>query len=372
LRILAVGSLYPPHHLGGYELIWQSAMRFARERGHEVRVLATDHRESGRDEADEEPGIHRELRWYWRDHEFPRLSPRARRRLERHNAEVLDRHVREFRPDAVSWWAMGGMSMSLIERAPVPAVGVVCDDWMLYGPKVDQWARMLRRRPRFGNAATWLFISETTRSRALRLHDLPRTGLAHAGVDASMFVPAPERDWDWRLLYVGRIDPRKGIDTAVDALAALPDPAVLEVVGSGDAEHLAALRSRAGSRVRFAPLVERPRLPGVYAGADAVLFPVSWAEPWGLVPLEAMAVGRPVVATGMGGSGEYLRDGENCVLVPPGDPAAVAAAVRRLAEDRALRARLREGGFETAARYTERACNDAILDALERAAVSRA
>ena len=50
-----------------------------------------------------------------------------------------------------------------------------------------------------------------------------------------------------------------------------------------------------------------------------VVFPVRWEEPWGLVPIEAMARGRPVVATGRGGSGEYLRDGENCVLFEADD-----------------------------------------------------
>ena len=83
----------------------------------------------------------------------------------------------------------------------------------------------------------------------------------------------------------------------------------------------------------------RDALAGVYAGADALLFCVEWPEPFGLVPLEAMAVGTPVVATGTGGSAEYLRDGENCLLVEPGDADARSPrAVRRLAGDPELRA----------------------------------
>ena len=59
------------------------------------------------------------------------------------------------------------------------------------------------------------------------------------------------------------------------------------------------------------------RSPAAYAAADAVLFPVSWEEPWGLVPLEAMAVGRPVLASRAGGGpAEYLRAGENCLHSP--------------------------------------------------------
>src|SRR5689334_5009168 len=72
-------------------------------------------------------------------------------------------------------------------------------------------------------------------------------------------------------------------------------------------------------------------MAAVLAGADAVLFPVRWAEPWGRVAIEAMATGRPVVATGRGGSAEYLRHEHNALVVAPDDAAALAAAVARLA-----------------------------------------
>jgi glycogen synthase len=112
----------------------------------------------------------------------------------------------------------------------------------------------------------------------------------------------------------------------------------------------------------------RERLRDVYADHDAVLFPVQWEEPWGLVPLEAMAVGRPVVASGTGGSAEYLRHEENALVYSPrNSPQALASAITRLADDAALRARLREDGFPTAARFTERRYNEAIEKALEEA-----
>ena len=111
------------------------------------------------------------------------------------------------------------------------------------------------------------------------------------------------------------------------------------------------------------------KLPGdCRAAADAILFPVTWNEPWGLVPLEAMATGRPVIATGTGGSGEYLRDGENALLVPPGDAGALAEAVKRLAADPDLRAHLRAGGLTTARRYSQAAFEDRVIAVLERAA----
>jgi glycosyltransferase involved in cell wall biosynthesis len=89
-----------------------------------------------------------------------------------------------------------------------------------------------------------------------------------------------------------------------------------------------------------------------------------------LVPLEAMGIGRPVVATARGGSGEYLLDGSNCVTVPPADPGAIAWAVRQLAGDPDLRTRLRDGGFETARAHTEAAWGDAVVAEVEAAAYS--
>ena len=389
MRVLAVGNMYPPHHLGGYELVWRSAMRHLRARGHVARALTTGFR-TANDEPDEADTF-RELRWYWHDHGWPRIGWRDRIALERANAAVLDRHVDELRPDVVSWWAMGGMSLALIERvrrAGLPAVAFVADDWLLYGPKVDRWTGMFRGRGRAGlaalaecatglparvdldAAARYVLISETVRERArasgLELRD---SEIAHLGVDPDFLRPCPPRTWGWRLLYVGRIDERKGIRDAVDALARLPAAATLTVVGAGDPRERRRVGEQAqalgvADRVALLGMRSHAQLPAVYEAADVVVFPVRWLEPWGIVPLEAMALGRPVVATGLGGSGEYLRDGENCLLVPPAEPARLASAISRLAEDPSLRERLRSGGARTAATHTETVFNQAVLAAL--------
>ena len=256
--------------------------------------------------------------------------------------------------------------------------------------RADAWLRPLRGRPLlarvaervtglpatvdFAGAATWLFNSVATQANALEDQpSLSRTAVVHPGIDDRLYRPAESRTWRWRLLYLGRIDERKGVHLAVDALAALPIEATLTIQGSGDARYIESLRERAAAaaltdRVAFTR-EPRERLPEMYAAADAVLCPVQWEEPWGLVPLEAIAVGRPVVATGTGGSREYLRHELNCLLYEPRDSSqALADAVHRLAGDEALRLRIREHGFETASRYTERAYNEMIESALDQAA----
>lgn len=356
MRILTVGNLYPPHHLGGYELVWQAAVRALRDAGHEVTVLTTGHRQDGAG-ADEDPEVHRELRWYWHDHAWPKRSWRARWAIESHNRAVFDAHAAG--ADVVSWWAMGGLSMSLLGRAGVPEIGWVNDEWLFYGPHVDQWRRLTRRRVRL-DRARWVFCSQAlldfTRARVPRLRD------AHAELQgvAAEFTAQPAPDYARRLLYVGRIDPRKGIATAIEALEHLPG-ATLRIVGDGDPAELARLRALGGP-VTFESAVARSELPAIYAAADATVFPVTWFEPFGLVPLESMAVGRPVVATGTGGSGDYLRDGENALLFPPGDARALAAAVARL-DDPGLRERLRAGGLRTASELTEERWLQAVVRA---------
>lgn len=395
MRVLAVGNMYPPHHFGGYELVWRSAMTNLERHGHSVRVLTSDFTTDS-SEADD-PNVARELRWYWRNHAFPALSRLERARLERHNARVLRRDLREFRPDVVSWWSMGGMSLSLIERVRrqgLPAVAFVHDDWLDYGREVDGWTRVFANRsPLLGtmaelftgaptrvdlnSAARCLFVSERTRMHAIASGVVPRSaGIAHSGIESGLLDPAPGKEWSWSLLYVGRLDPRKGADTAVEALTHLPDAAGLTLVGGWDdaeEERLRALaaRQQVASQVQFRGQCSRAEVRAAYDDADVVVFPVRWEEPWGLVPLEAMARGRLVVATGRGGSADYLRDGMNSLLFQADDARSLAAAVSRLAEGASLRNRLREAGFETAARHTEEGFNATVLNELERAAAAK-
>jgi len=380
VRILAIGNLYPPQHVGGYELAWQSAMRHAQALGHRIRVLASDYRENA-DREEEDRDVHRTLRWYWdlERYEFPRLNLGERLRLERHNAAELRRQIADFRPDLVAWWPMGCMSLSLIEqvrRAGIPAIFIVHDDWLIYGWEHDQWIRTWqgRRRRRLvpivervcgvpadvdvNRAGPFVFNSRYTleRAREVRLLEA-RTSVVHPGIDERFLEPATPKPWRWRLVYVGRIDRQKGIDTAVAALRHLPPEATLSIWGSGDDSYIAEMKALSdrlgvGERVRFEGFASTEELRSVYAAADVVVFPVRWNEPFGLVPLEAMGVGLPVVTTARGGTAEFVRDGSNALVFPADDAAALARCVERLAWEETLRSRLREGGRQTAAQYT--------------------
>lgn len=387
MRVLAITNMYPPHHYGGYELSCQDVMRRFAARGHEVTVLTTTITRTGvPTPADERAdGIRRDLRMYWADHALLDPPLRQRVRIERGNRARLAEAIDAARPDVVSVWNMGAMSLGLlgaVARRGIPMVLVVCDDWLAYGPHLDAWSRIWlprarrplgravavltglpTRLPDLGALGPCCFVSETTRQRALASTPwtFPCTAVVYSGIDTDDFPvagadePVAPRAWRGRLLYVGRIDARKGIDTVIGALPHLPG-ATLLVLGAGDDDVLADLRSMVDrlalqGRVTFESLA-RNRLAAAYRTADAVMFPSTWEEPFGLVPLEAMACDTPVVATGRGGSGEFLADGVNCLTYPAGDEVALAAAVQRLAGDAGLRASLAGGGRTTAAALT--------------------
>lgn len=388
MRVLVLTNMYPPHSYGGYEQSCRDVVARWRARGHEVEVLTSTVRVAGAPDP-AEPGVERALQLYWDDHEI--VSPPYRRRwaMERHNERVLRAALDRIRPDVVSAWAMGAMSFGLmteVVRRGLPLVSVVCDEWPVYGPVVDAWLRPLAGRPRLARlvaAATGLaaglppldsagpacFVSAFLRDVVRRRSPwtFPDAAVVHSGIDLDEFPvvgdePGP---WGWRLLYVGRIDPRKGIDTVVRALARCPAEATLEVHGQGDERHLAELRASCealglGDRVQFT-VTPRAELAAVYRRADVLVFPSVWEEPFGLVPIEAMASATPVVATLVGGAAEFLDDGGNCLAFAPGDDEALAGALARLADAPDLRARLVDGGRRTAREFTA----DRLADVLE-------
>lgn len=417
-RLLVLGSAYPPLAIGGYELLCRDHVRWLRRRGCAVTVLTTTYGLPDglvRDEvgADGERVV-RGLDLHWRDFRIVRPEGRELWLGEWRQTRLLRRVLDEARPDAALVWHMASVSKSLLatlHRHGVPMVAVVGEPWPAWDVHTDRWtghwaepparlrARLLRPpllpvvdrvvapvdvRPAM-DAIVPAYASAALRDQVEE--GVPawrgRGAVVLNGVDAARFDTGREDDAPLarplRMLCAGRVERRKGVHTAVEALALLVEAgvdAVLRVVGWSDDAYAGELRTLAMSRgvsrrVTWDGAVDRDRLAGVYGWADALVFAPTWAEPFGLVPLEAMAGGCCVVATGTGGSAEYLRDGENCLLFTAEDAPGCAAAVRRLHDDHSLVRRLRAGGRATAAAHSFDAYAARLLDLVRQAWVAR-
>ena len=175
-----------------------------------------------------------------------------------------------------------------------------------------------------------------------------RIAVIPCGVDTELFQPmdpAKAKDLlelppDPLLLHVGRLQPIKGLETLLEAMTAVPEPAYLLIVGGEQDEpengHGAAMRQQVAAlglekRVRFLRAQPQRRLRLFYAAAAATVMP-SYYESFGMVALEAMACGSPVVASRVGGLTTTVQDGVTGRLVPEADPAALAAAITGLLE----------------------------------------
>ena len=183
------------------------------------------------------------------------------------------------------------------------------------------------------------------------------------GVDGDRFQPMADVHRDTpRVLSLGRLVPRKGNDTVITAIAAVPG-AELTVAGGPDPGQLdddpevARLRRVAGEcgvadRVRFTGRVPHEDVPAMLSSADVVVS-VPWYEPFGIVPVEAMACGKAVVVSAVGGHLDTVEDGVTGRLVPPRDHAALTAALTQLLADSGLRRKLGTAGAARAAsRYS--------------------
>ncbi|EFL07822.1 MULTISPECIES: glycosyltransferase family 4 protein [Actinomycetes] len=332
-----------------------------RRRGHQVLVIATDHLLDNPAVSDRE---------VFADVLVPAIRGGPLRRFagyfwHRPAYRQVTAALRSFAPDVVHLHTIGEFSPAVLSAsAAYPRVLTV------HGP--EDWTRELlswNLRSRTEGHSR-LSITDTARLAYLRFlqrpaylrrlrsvdrvltpsrfladvvrHDLPRTPIRVVpnGVPLPTASPVPDTA---DALFVGRLEPVKGAHVLVDAFATvarrLPDA---RLTLAGDGAQRAVLEKSVSEqgladRVRFAGWLGERELAAAYRAASVVVIPSVWPENFPTVALEALGVGRAVAATEVGGIPELIRPGHNGVLVPPGEPGALADALSRLLRDPGLR-----------------------------------
>lgn len=236
-------------------------------------------------------------------------------------------------------------------------------------PGARKLARLAAREERVwrGADAYVTITAGLARELSTRFGTRPRVAVipdgARVGGQISIFERTIEnRDLTPTVGYAGHLYPWKGVDVLLEALTRLPGVRAL-IVGGHSAEpdlgRLKELAQRLGldDRVTFTGLVEPARVPALLRDAAVLVLPnpasaISTQFTSPLKLFEYLAAGRPIVASDLPAIREVLHDGVDSLLVPPGDPAALAVAIGRLLEDSSLAERLAREAFELAPHYS--------------------
>ncbi len=278
-------------------------------------------------------------------------------------------HLLGWTPDLVHGhdWVVAEAAATVAERAGVPLVATVhATESGLYGGHVNtpfsRW-RHSTERDLVARSARTIVCSSAMRDEVVTALDADKSRVVVVpnGVDVQAWSStAPGRQAARRTLgltdvpmvvLVGRLEHEKGAHDALDALALLAaegPPPHLVLVGDGaraDDLHAQAARLGLSDNVHMTGRLADRSVADLVGAADLALVPSRY-EPFGLVALEAMAAGTPVVATTTGGLRDVVADGVTGIAVPPADPAALAAAMRRLLDDAQTRRDLSEAASE--------------------------
>ena len=250
----------------------------------------------------------------------------------------------------------------------------------LYGtseaPRAAKAERLRRREARVWRRAR-AFVTTTAGIRDTFVEQFgPRGGVSvianGCDVPADRTFPGLASDRPPRVLYAGQLYPWKGVDVLVDAIARVPGARLVILGGIPGEPDEARVRARVealgiADRVELRGHVPQPEVARELARARVVAVPVRRTEMTlrhtsPLKAFEAMAAGRPILASDLPSSREFLRHGENAWLVPPDDEAALASGLRRLLEDDALSDRLARTAFEDAVAFSWDARARRLLD----------
>lgn len=384
MKVLFIHTLYAPHVVGGAELTLQTLVEKLAARGVEVVVLTTS----------DQPGLHqdevngvrvwraglRNLYWHFRNNRAPFFKRRIWHSLDIYNplmAAYVRRVAEVERPDVTSCHNLPGWSVSAwsaLTAQAVPVIQVLHDQYLLCpnntmfknGHSCQRQCtscRLMRLpHPRLSRRLAGVvgvshFILEHHRTMGY-FKGVPTQRVIHNVRSKELLgLSAPSHDHEsvprpFRFGFIGTLAPNKGIELLLRIFAKQPVPdAELWIAGTGHATYEATLKRNVdSSAIRFLGRVKQGEF---FPEVDVVIVPSLVNDTFPGAALEALAFGRPVIGSRRGGIPEMIEDGVNGLLFDPEQPEELAQAVRRLATDPQLRARMAKAARASAAPFLD-------------------
>ncbi len=397
MRVLMLSEFYPPI-IGGMERHVQTLSRELVRRGHHVAIATLQHKEAPVFEEDEGVRVHRlngwnrALAWFYQDQERPFHPPLPDPGV----MAGLQRVIEQERPDIVHarrWMLYSFVGLKAWSKAKLVVTlhdyGLLCPKLTYFhngqvctGPGYIKCVRCSSSQYGRGNAALltsglklssflhryvdkYIAISSAVRDASILETGLPSNAIEvvpsfipDTALDEAVHVERPSYlpPTDNYILFVGHQSANKGIDVLLEAYAELSDlaPLVLMIAEHGESQRQFPVGVTVVRNVLHAQV-----MAGWMHCAVGVI-PSIWPEPFGQVVVEAMACGKPVVASAVGGIPDIVVDGESGLLVEPGDVSALREALRLLLLDPAKRVQMGEIGRQRARLFTASTVTDRI------------
>lgn len=406
MKLLVLTNFYPPHHIGGYEMLCQEVVEQLRVRGHSVTVLSG---KQGVAQKTVEGHVQRRFTLESELYHYQPSSAWGYPLAKQRNLAVLRAVVAQEPPDLIFIWGMWALSKALAQVAeslrPGRVVYYLANPWPIE-PNLHQsyWAapattplrrlakQVTRLLARWWLQAEWrqvslAFAHALCCSAALRAQllaagiPLQQAPVIYEGIELAPYLaqqpyqPAPQHesgDPFYRLLFVGTLGEHKGVHTLLEALACL-QPAErchfqLTIMGAGHPHYEARLHrlvatQALGPWVTFRRPIPRRDLPTLLGQYQVLLLPSIWEEPLARIMQEGLAAGLVVIGAATGGTKETIRHGENGLLFPAADATALADCLRWLVAEPTSVPALASAGRQTA---IEKFALSRMVDEIER------
>ncbi len=380
MRILILTNLYPPHIIGGYELICQEQAEYLQTAGHQVTMLTSYY---GLDKPTVEGNVHRILC------DIGRRQKRNKKMfgfISKHfpdnDIQIVKSFIARYKPDLLYIFTLDRLTLFLLPyllTLSLPKVYFVSDYWIHINTneldeRLTYWSTVSKNK--FKQIFKNLFAKMTIKN--LRydknrlssekiiftsyhlLESYKRQGLPfinyqiiYNSINTAQYPAVPQNP-DKKIikfLYAGQVMDHKGVHTIIEAvhrlgeILNLPQVKCTIVGNSTNQNYVTYLRKLVADfhlqdDVTFQPAVKREQLIQFYHDTDIFIFPSIWEEPFSLTLLEAMACGLPVIGTTTGGSKEILKNKENCLVFPAGNSDALSQAMVELINDKQLRTKI--------------------------------